>query len=224
MSNLIKELGKPLPQDRVKKFGSNAGAKKGLSYLEGHDVINEMNKVFGYCWSNQVSSMKLMNSREYERNGKKMVEVAYTCIVQVAVEIPGEDGTTYRIQHDGVGGGTSSMPEFNTGEAHEFAAKNAETDALKRACMKLGDRFGLALYEKEQTRVEPAFNHARAQAELLAAVIKEHNIAKGEAIEHIQAGIKKLNDGNLVAFSTFTQEQAEELQKLVLTTTPKELS
>lgn len=224
MSNIIKELAKPLTEDRVKQFGSNAGAKKGLSYIEGHDVINEMNRVFGFCWSNQVSSLKLMNTREYERNGKKMIEVAYTCIVQVAVEIEGENGTLYKIQHDGVGGGTSSMPEFNTGEAHEFAAKNAETDALKRACMKLGDRFGLALYEKEQSRVEPAFSHARAQAELLTSVIKKHNVDKGEAVEHIQAGIKKLNDGKLVAFSTFTQEQAEELQKLVLTSTPKELS
>jgi len=215
----LKDLQKPLTSDRIKQFGSHAGAKKGLSYLEGHDVINEMNKVFGFAWSNQVSSIKMMSERKYERSGKPMVEVAYVAVVQVAVELDG-----YRIQHDGVGGGTSSMPEYNQGEAHEFAAKNAETDALKRACVKLGDRFGLALYEKEQSRVEEAFNHGRAQAEILSGVIKEHNIDKGAAIEHIQAGIKKLNDGNLVAFSTFTQEQAEELQKLVLTTTPKELS
>lgn len=222
MTDLIKQLQAPLDASRVKTFGSNAGAKKGLAFLEGHDVINEMNKVFGFRWSNQVAELKPVLTRPYDRNGKEMIEVSYTCIVQVAIEVPGPDGTLYKVQHDGVGGGSSSMPVFNTAEAHEFAAKNAETDALKRACMKIGDRFGLALYEKEQTRVEAPFDHKKARADLFAAIVKEHNLGKHDAVEHIQAAIKSFNDGKLVPFETFDAEQAAKIKELAIKTAPKE--
>jgi hypothetical protein len=39
------------------------------------------------------------------------------------------------------------------GQAHERALKGAETDATKRALATFGNPFGLALYDREQTRV-----------------------------------------------------------------------
>lgn len=220
MPDIIQELQKPLTSDRVKVFGSNAGAKKGLSYVEGHDVISEMNRVFGFAWSNQVASLNHVSTREYERNGKKMVEVTYECIVQVAAEIPVGD-KLYKIQHDGVGGGSSSMPEYSTGEAYEFAAKNAETDALKRACMKYGDRFGLALYEKEQSRVEKPFDVAQARNKLFADVTKKFDLPKDEAIEYLQAVIKQVQP-SAKAFDQLSQEEAEKVASVALTSEPKE--
>jgi hypothetical protein len=53
-----------------------------------------------------------------------------------------------------------SKPEA-LGEALESAAKEAETDAMKRALMTFGNPFGLALYDKTQANVgfdEPAAN------------------------------------------------------------------
>ena len=221
MTHLLKELAKPLDSSRVKKFGKKAGAKAGLSFLEGHDVINELNMVFGFKWSSQVTGLQHVETRTYENDGKKMVQPYYICQCSVLAEINHPDGQLRKIQHDGVGGGSSSMPEFNVAEAHEFAAKNAETDALKRAAMKFGDRFGLALYEKEQTRVEAPFNHARARADLFAQVTKAHNLPKEQAIEHIQAAIKQFNDGKLVPFETFDAEQVAAIFDLAMTTPHK---
>ena len=222
MTVTIDDLKQPLSRDRVKKFGNSAGAKSGMSYLEGHDVINEMNQVFGFAWSNQVSSLRHTGDREYSRGDKKMVEVSYVCVVQVAVEIPGKDHT-YKVQHDGVGGGSSSMPIGNTAEAHEFAAKNAETDALKRACMKLGDRFGLALYDKDQARVEEPYDSSAAKAHIFAEVTKKYNLKKPEAIQHIKDCIAQIK-GDEVEFDTLTRDEAAKLLSIAIETTPKETS
>jgi len=217
MTDLTKELKKPLDASRVKTFGSNAGAKKGLSFLEGHDVINELNEVFSFNWSSQVRGLELVECRTYENRGKQMVQPYYIAKCMIQATIDGE-----LVQHDGIGGGSSSMPESNIAEAHEFAAKNAETDALKRAAVKFGDRFGLALYEKEQTRVEQPFDHAKARADIFTAVTREYDLDKEASVEHIQNCIKKMNDGELVPFEKFDREQATELFKLATNTNPKE--
>ena len=49
----------------------------------------------------------------------------------------------------GVGHGSGAT----LGEAHESALKEAETDAMKRALATFGNRFGLALYDKNQNGV-----------------------------------------------------------------------
>jgi hypothetical protein len=49
----------------------------------------------------------------------------------------------------GVGHGLGDSP----GLAHESALKEAETDAMKRALMTFGNRFGLALYDRQQNGV-----------------------------------------------------------------------
>ena len=43
------------------------------------------------------------------------------------------------------------MPDFKRGDAHDMAIKTAETQALKRAAINLGDQFGLSLYKKGST-------------------------------------------------------------------------
>ena len=49
-----------------------------------------------------------------------------------------------RIVREGCGVGESSA--LSPGQAHDFAAKAAETDATKRALMTFGNAFGLSLY------------------------------------------------------------------------------
>ena len=50
----------------------------------------------------------------------------------------------HRIVREGCGAGVSNAA--SPGQAHEFAAKAAETDATKRALATLGNSFGLSLY------------------------------------------------------------------------------
>jgi DNA repair and recombination protein RAD52 len=68
--------------------------------------------------------------------------VTYTAKVRVSVG---------GIFHDGVGAGHGIGTDL--GLAHESAAKEAESDARKRAMMQFGNQFGLALYDKEQANV-----------------------------------------------------------------------
>jgi hypothetical protein len=62
--------------------------------------------------------------------------------VRAGDQLIARDGTGY-------GYGTWSVP----GAAHEKAAKEAETDATKRALVTFGNRFGLALYDPQQRGV-----------------------------------------------------------------------
>lgn len=220
----ISELTKPLDGGRVKKFGSNVGAKAGLSYLEGHDVIRELNQAFKFQWSHRVEKLELVGVRSYKNHkGVDMIQPYYvarcTIVANICDEVSpdSEKQLSTTISHDGIGGGSSSMPETAIAEAHEFAAKEAETDAIKRAAMKFGDRFGLALYDKTQANVEEAYNPAQAAAKLFAAVSKKHGLDKEKTIEHLQGAIKSVM-GELTEFVRIPKEKASEVAKAALNT------
>jgi len=219
LNDIIEKLNAPLDGSRVRQFGSNAGSKAGLSYLEGHDVIRELNKVFDFQWSHRVVSCELMFEKTVQnRSGKEMVLVCYKA--QVEISTCGLDNPY--IHHDGIGTGSSQMYPSNVADAHEVAMKEAETDALKRAAMKFGDRFGLALYDKEHKNVAAPYDPTRAAGELFTSVVKTHNLDKTAAKEHIQAAIKSVNGGELVPYATFDAETAAKIDEAALTTAPKE--
>jgi len=69
--------------------------------------------------------------------------------VQIFVQVP---DAKENICRDGVGFGHGDSQ--NLGEAHEAAAREAETDAMKRALMTFGNQFGLGLCEQCQTEAE----------------------------------------------------------------------
>lgn len=45
-------------------------------------------------------------------------------------------------------GGATNFPDSKRADAHDFAIKTAESQAMKRCAMNLGDQFGLSLYAK----------------------------------------------------------------------------
>ena len=221
MEEPIKQLEEPLDHTRVKIFGDNVGAKKGLSYLEGHDVIRELNTVFGFRWNHEVKELKLIDCRSYTtRNGKEMVQPYYTCTVEISVSVIGSDRLPFYISHDGVGGGSASMPEGNIAEAYEFAAKEAETDAIKRAAMKFGDRFGLALYDKTQENVTKPYNAASFAMDIFQAIQKTHKLDQPAAAKHIQAAITHIA-GEARQFKDLTEKDARKVADHALETKPE---
>lgn len=127
------QLSQPLEQSRVAKRQGGGGMS--LSYLEGFDVIDTANAIFGYDgWSSAVRSV---------------VATQYGYIATVAVLI----GDVKR-EDSGFG-----IVTRDNGEGHEMAVKGAVTDALKRALRTFGDQFGNSLYSKDDP------NHAtHAQA------------------------------------------------------------
>ena len=114
-----------------------------LSYLEGFDVIETANRIFGYGnWSYAISKLEHVSQ---EQNQNQNNVICYKAIVQV---------TIYDLQHakhttrEDVGFGTGIAKTL--ADAHESGAKEAVTDALKRAMRSFGNQFGNSLYDKSR--------------------------------------------------------------------------
>lgn len=132
---ICKELDAKIPRDVV-SLREGGGGKK-LSYLEGHYVIDRLNKVFGHLsWASETMEMEQLPTEN----------VSYRARVRITVR--GPDGVV--VSHDGYGYGSDKSKHT----PHELAVKEAETDALKRAAMKFGMSMGLALYDKTQENVD----------------------------------------------------------------------
>lgn len=110
-----------------------------LSYLEGFDIIDTSNKIFGYGnWSYGVSTLEHVSQ---ETNEKQNIVIGYKAIVSLSIY---DQHHTKHISREDVGFGTGIAKSL--ADAHEGAAKEAVTDALKRCFRTLGSQFGNSLY------------------------------------------------------------------------------
>lgn len=140
------ELKKKLHPDNVKKHPFT-----GMSYIEGWKAIEEANRIFGFSWNRETIYCKEVSRYEYEiKNKGTGWKVGYEAKVRITIGDVVKEGT-------GHGSGTAK----DLFDCMEGAAKEAETDAMKRAFMTLGYPFGLALYDKQQANVgiEPKFEY-----------------------------------------------------------------
>jgi len=144
----IAALAAPLSRDHVK---TRQQAGRNVSYLEGWQVIAEANRIFGFDgWDRETIDLCCISEKPCEiGQGKKPgFRVAYICKSRIVVYAGDR-----RIIREGTGYGSGI--DVDVGEAHESAAKEAETDCMKRGLMTFGNPFGLALYDKAQSEVEP---------------------------------------------------------------------
>jgi DNA recombination protein Rad52 len=137
MKDAEKELMKSLDAANIKSR-SKGGAD--LSYLESWFVIAEANRIFGNLgWSRETILLECV-SKEKNQNGNHII--GYISKVKVTVDGVIREGV-------GFGSGIAKMEA----DAHEGAAKEAESDAGKRALMTFGYPLGLALYDKDKANV-----------------------------------------------------------------------
>ncbi len=112
-----------------------------LSYLEGFDLLETANFIFGFGnWSYKITTLEQV-SQEYNQN--ENVVLCYKAIVEVKVFNSTHDKF---IQREDVGFGTGIAKTL--ADANENASKEAVTDALKRAMRSFGNQFGNSLYDK----------------------------------------------------------------------------
>ena len=112
-----------------------------LSYIEGFDVIDTANKVFGFGnWSYSISKLDQV-SQELNQNQNNVV--CYKAVVQIQIHNNDHSQTVSR-QDVGFGTGVAK----SLADAHEGAAKEAVTDAIKRCFRSFGNQFGNSLYDK----------------------------------------------------------------------------
>jgi DNA repair and recombination protein RAD52 len=112
-----------------------------LSYIEGFDVIDTANKVFGFGnWSYSISKLDQV-SQEVNQNQNNVV--CYKAVVQIQIH---NTNHTLDVNRQDVGFGTGVAKSL--ADAHEGAAKEAVTDAIKRCFRSFGNQFGNSLYDK----------------------------------------------------------------------------
>ena len=112
-----------------------------LSYIEGFDVIDTANKVFGFGnWSYSISKLDQV-SQELNQNQNNVV--CYKAVVQIQIH---NTNHTLDVNRQDVGFGTGVAKSL--ADAHEGAAKEAVTDAIKRCFRSFGNQFGNSLYDK----------------------------------------------------------------------------
>lgn len=133
------QLDEKIPRDVVSLRDGGGGRK--LSYLEGHYVIDRLNKVFGHLnWAKEITDVRLVsNVTNRGEFPAYLVKVRLTVFVMNRAMVK-----------EGYGYGSDKSSQ----NAHELAIKEAVTDALKVAAKDLGMSMGLALYDKTQENVE----------------------------------------------------------------------
>jgi len=180
LSDVEKELSAKIPRSVVSERQGPGG--RSLSYLQTHMVIDKMNRVFGPLnWSSSTEEVRLVHSGELENNGRKKYTAHYLARVQIQVQAQGDDGKVYQTTHMGTGYGDGD-DSTNLGKAHELAAKEAESDAFKRAAKNLGMSMGLALYDRDQVNIEdePAGEPQRAAPTAALSPVVSNEIAPKE--------------------------------------------
>lgn len=113
-----------------------------LSYLEGFDIIETANKVFGYGNWDYSTKLELV-SQELNQNQNHII--CYKALVNIVVH---DVAHTRLVSREDVGFGTGIAKTL--AEAHEGGAKEAVTDAIKRCFRSFGNQFGNSLYDKSR--------------------------------------------------------------------------
>lgn len=140
-------LMRPLNSTRV---ATRSASGRSLSYLEAWDVKAHLTRVFGFGnWDSEMLEYRHVVDRGYQKDGKDMVEVIYSCRTQLTIR--NEHGLLL-CRHAEAAVGSTSGPLYLLGDHHDNALKTAASDALKRCAIGLGTQFGLSLYDNGSTR------------------------------------------------------------------------
>ncbi len=129
-------LGQPLDPALVSQRKGRAG--RSYDYLEGHAVIDQANRIFGFGgWGYELAGDVTLREIEHvdSRTGEVKRTHAYSAPVRVTV--PGAPPRTDI--------GFNAVAEDNA-DGHETAIKGAVTDGMKRALRSFGVQFGNGFY------------------------------------------------------------------------------
>ena len=133
-------LSYELDSSRIK---SRSKGNISLSYLEGFDIIETANKIFGYGnWDYTISKLEQVSQ---EINPNQNHVICYKAIINIVVH---DLQHSKHISREDVGFGTGIAKTL--ADAHESGAKEAVTDAIKRAMRSFGNQFGNSLYDKSR--------------------------------------------------------------------------
>ena len=149
----IHTLSYELDSSRIK---SRSKGNITLSYLEGFDIIETANKIFGYGnWDYAISKLEQVSQ---EQNQNQNHVICYKAVINVVVH---DLQHSKHVSREDVGFGTGIARTL--ADAHESGAKEAVTDAIKRAMRSFGNQFGNSLYDKSRQHQNQALNMQQPQ-------------------------------------------------------------
>ena len=153
---VTQKLGQPIDPDLVSQRKGRGG--RSFDYLEGHAVIDQANRIFGYGgWGYELVGDVTLHTIETvdPQTDEVKVSLGYSAPVRVTVAgaLPRTDLGVHPVTEDNFDG-------------HDTAMKGAVTDGLKRAFRSFGGQFGNAFYGDQsasapQPERVPAQSHAR---------------------------------------------------------------
>ena len=134
-------LGQSLDPALVSQRKGRGG--KSYDYLEGHAVIDQANRIFGFGgWGYELTGDVTLRRIETvdARTGEVTVASAYSAPVRVTVAgaLPRTDIGVHPVAEDNIDG-------------HDTAIKGSVTDGLKRAFRSFGLQFGNGFYGDQAT-------------------------------------------------------------------------
>ena len=133
-------LAYELDSSRIK---SRSKGNINLSYLEGFDIIETANKIFGYGnWDYNITKLEQVSQ---EQNQNQNNVICYKAVINVVVH---DLQHSKHVSREDVGFGTGIAKTL--ADAHESGAKEAVTDAIKRTLRSFGNQFGNSLYDKSR--------------------------------------------------------------------------
>lgn len=166
----LDELKKPLDQRLVSK--RKGGGNRTLSYIEGHDAIDQANRIFGYgnwCYEpvslEQVVLIDPIDGMAVGIEYKALVKLTVRGAIGPIVDVGSQPVATWSVEDQVMGRRVNDAKYNHTEvsedpftllekrnaravivESHEQAKKGAVTDALKRCLRAYGNQFGNGLY------------------------------------------------------------------------------
>lgn len=160
-----------------------------LSYLEGFDLIETANKIFGHGnWSYTITSLDQVSQ---ETNSNQNVVICYKAVVKLAVY--SLDHSKHIVKED-VGFGTGIAKIL--ADAHEGGAKEAVTDALKRSMRSFGNQFGNSLYDKSRNHQAKPQLQTQTQQQPQPQVPRQTTASQYEFTSLYNLGLQVLEQGN----------------------------
>lgn len=135
----IEMLARGIAESRVQRDN------KGRAHVQAWDVRRWLTRIFGYAgWSTRETSLVCVAERYSSKGTAEVVTVVYRCSIALTIRDP--YGNVLGEYHGSASGDAQNFPAGSLGDAHDFALKTADSQALKRAAANLGDQFGLSLY------------------------------------------------------------------------------
>lgn len=191
-----KKLQSPLDGKRVKR---REQGNITLSYLEGYDIIDYANEVFGFGgWSYNVNKLEQVSE---EINEKQNKVIAYRVLITVTVY---DSSHKLFVLRSDVGYGIGIARDYAS--AHESGGKEAVTDALKRTMRSFGSQFGNALYDKSQKNVDYS-NNQPSQHQPPSNVQQPNNTSPYSEFQQLGLGVTEQNGETLVTGQTYGKQQ-----------------